>query len=584
MKKIMTFSIILFLLSFSIKDFAQPNMMKKYHLDGRQEVYASNMLYGNYVFTGGVPTDVGVQDAFVMMVDSVGNLIWSKRFNVSVNEFTNTILEKDSILYVVGTGSTNLGFIIKMTWEGEIINVYRYFGSPSLHFSRSNLVDDHIYVGFTAYTDEGTYPALMKVALDGSIVWSKRYKGGGQENVYWVSPAEDGGFLLTGWTGDFGVDNISAYAMKVDENGLFLWGKTYEGVSISNGYQIVETSDHNLFLTCRYSIDDYFHAGIYRLDEMGDTLWTKVYKTEGTYSRATIKIFEMSDGNFIIRNSIDHEIGEVPMHAKIDPEGNILWERNYPYEIDYNSEETLFETPDGGIFTSASFFTDGQEDFGFIKTDSVGLGVCTADLFDYDIVPTGLSYHDIFFEDTVLTLAGTPTTGGEDVIVEPFMVCCDSIYADFTFEALGDGTFLFEANPMPAATYSWTFGGVAYEGQEVIYEFPSNGEVEVCLYASNFCNSDSICENVSLLEIQERAHDKFNIYPNPFNETVRITSINGTDRFNCIIFNQSGKKVFQSSGYSDQLVLNASSFPKGVYVIRLVSENGEVHMSKVVKL
>jgi hypothetical protein len=92
--------------------------------------------------------------------------------------------------------------------------------------------------------------------------------------------------------------------------------------------------------------------------------------------------------------------------------------------------------------------------------------------------------------------------------------------------------------------------------------------------------SEIVCDNsifaknrYGALGIEQEASSNFKLYPNPVSEVLSIES--KTDEPTDIqIFNSLGVLVFtQTSNASSEINLNLSSFPKGVYIVNLTTEN-----------
>jgi hypothetical protein len=287
----------------------------------------------------------------------------------------------------------------------------------------------------------------------------------------------------------------------------------------------------------------------------------------------------------VIRASCDYgDFNQKPALLKVDTTGNILWTRTFQGKESFQGTQRFYQTEDQGFFIPTTINIDAVKHFGILKTDSLGMLACNENLITFTKEPADVFVTDFDMTDSAITFTRSIGFESEPILFSDSILCCDSVNASFSYEAQGDGTFLFSADIMEGASYSWTFGEVTYEGQEVIYEFPSNGEVEVCLHVSNYCNADSICENVSILGITGDKNEIFQVYPNPFNETLIITDQNSTEGFICAIFNYAGQQVYASDEVTHEIVLNSVDFPNGVYMIRLVTKKGKVYMNKVVKL
>ncbi len=76
----------------------------------------------------------------------------------------------------------------------------------------------------------------------------------------------------------------------------------------------------------------------------------------------------------------------------------------------------------------------------------------------------------------------------------------------------------------------------------------------------------------SLTDIEENGAENVAIYPNPANESL---TIDAKGIRNISVVNIVGQKVFESSLYSDKVVLNMSDYEAGVYIIRVITDEFE---------
>ncbi len=96
----------------------------------------------------------------------------------------------------------------------------------------------------------------------------------------------------------------------------------------------------------------------------------------------------------------------------------------------------------------------------------------------------------------IVTLIASNACGNSDTMILSIQVC-DTLTADFTYTASGD-TINFDASSSTnAISYSWSFNGVAGNGQMPSYVFPSPGTKPVTLTVFNVCgDSVSVTKNV----------------------------------------------------------------------------------------
>jgi hypothetical protein len=73
----------------------------------------------------------------------------------------------------------------------------------------------------------------------------------------------------------------------------------------------------------------------------------------------------------------------------------------------------------------------------------------------------------------------------------------------------------------------------------------------------------------------------FNLYPNPTKETLSIKN-HKNESVEILIFDLSGKKVFQENFHKYDIIINTSSFKNGTYFIKLETNDGKVFKEKLI--
>lgn len=236
--------------------------------------------------------------------------------------------------------------------------------------------------------------------------WVKIFGGSENDNAYSVIQTSDGGFIVCGTTRSFGGDvcdyngidwRLDDYwILKLTSSGIKEWSKTYGGSNIDVPKSITQTNDGGYIIAgSAASLDGDVignHGGslsgdiwIVKLDGNGNKIWAKCYG--GTYNESASSIQLTNDGGYIITGYSSSSDGDVSVNKglsdvwiiKIDPDGNIEWEKSYGGSgVEHAS--MVQQTFDGGYiiagFSKSHDFdlTDnhGLYDFWVIKTDNTG--------------------------------------------------------------------------------------------------------------------------------------------------------------------------------------------------------------------
>ncbi len=164
---------------------------------------------GNFIFSG--ETDIsGNLDwrPTLIKADTLGNILWAKYYSGFSDDWSRDIIEApDGGFFIVGeTRSYGLGgsediYLIKTTINGDVEWAKAYGGISNESGRSIDLTSDNkiIIAGFTSSFGFGGYDAfLMKLNLDGTLVWFHTYGGYTNDYANSVKETPDLGFALTG--------------------------------------------------------------------------------------------------------------------------------------------------------------------------------------------------------------------------------------------------------------------------------------------------------------------------------------------------------------------------------------------------
>lgn len=186
----------------------------------------------------------------------------------------------------------------------------------------------YLTAGYTGFGAGGQDGWLLKLNNSGDTLWSKPWGGTGYDGLHAVIEASDGGYLLVGFTESFGAGGKDVYLIKTDSDGNQVWTKTYGGSLQDVGYAGCVTSGG--YVICGY-IDGPFDwtkgdLWILKIDESGDTLWTRRYG--GVGEDYCISVRSLSSG-YIMSGVNSASGGKDAWLVSIDDAGDTLWTSSF---------------------------------------------------------------------------------------------------------------------------------------------------------------------------------------------------------------------------------------------------------------
>ena len=434
------------------------------------------------------------------------------------------------------------------------------------------------------------------------ITFSKVYNYDTTSVAYSVQQTIDTGYIVAG---KINKKNGEVWILKLNKYGDTLWTKTYGDSLADYANEIQNTSDGGYIVAGgkNHKVDmvNYYMYGdiwILKLDQNGDTLWTKTYG--GPYNDDANSIKQTSDGGYIVagvkNNYQINYLGDIWI-LKLDQNGDTLWTRTYHFS-NYLSEATsIIETKEGAyVFTGAT---------------SIGM-LSSASIVAFKLSNTG----DSLWCNNIVGYKGN------DIIQTPdscFILVGRGNQRDVTIKLNKFGNILWENDYLPHLGFYFqsnsvtlnSFGDIITAGQ-----VNNNNDINIpndLWIKKNLSNGDTVLTkiyNLSLYDkgysikttndngyviagttnnyawlfklngnfdtitnIQENVHDTYKTwnYPNPFSNSTSIyyqISIKDYKKLEIKIFNSTGinlQTIIPDKFDENRVLIETTNLPSGVY-------------------
>jgi hypothetical protein len=220
--------------------------------------------------------------------------------------------------------------------------------------------DDYLVaVGSTNHLHMPPYSGdalLMKLTLEGDVLWERTWGGDGYEQAHGVAQAEDGGYYIFGETDSYGAGGRDFFLLKVDQNGAEDWYSTYGREHREWPYGMLKLENGDLLLygftepTSGRGREQY----VLRLDPEGKLTWE--YIVGVAPEELVSDALETPEGDLVLAVIA----GEDGMLVKLDAGGEPLWSQYYDLE-GWQFASQVSETSDGGYFLSGFFMQPNQQ-------------------------------------------------------------------------------------------------------------------------------------------------------------------------------------------------------------------------------
>ncbi|UCC13028.1 MAG: T9SS type A sorting domain-containing protein [candidate division WOR-3 bacterium] len=330
----------------------------------------------------------GVQNAYLLRLDSNGDTLWAKYYGGPSYDGAHCVLETEDNGFLVtgfvesyGAAGKNL-YLIRTDPDGDTIWTKVYGGN--LQDVGYALCPAHgggfMVVGYrdgpTGWVKGNFW--LLKIDTNGDTLWTRVYGGAGEDYGISIRPIPDG-YIITGVNTYASAGGKDLWLVKTDMDGDTLWTRVYGGALEDVGYGVNTTADGGFIVTGYRDGSGSWTAGdlwLLKTDAYGDTLWTSVFGAGG--EDFGFDVFERDDG-YIIGGQYGYGSTKDVWLVRTDNEGDTLWTKRY-----------------GGIYDESALgmmITDADEFVLVGYTGSYGAGY--NDVYVIKLEPeTGIQEHD----------------------------------------------------------------------------------------------------------------------------------------------------------------------------------------------
>jgi gliding motility-associated-like protein len=520
------------------KSFSQQNtFFRKYNLPGMQGALQLEITDdGGFIATGQHEGNGshGDCDIYVYKLDICGNIEWFKLYGTGGQEGGKSIIKLADSSYLVsglysGSGSFR-GFNMKIDSVGNLVWIKRY-GFEWMMYTKEAANGDLICLG----RNSGSM-FLLRTTSTGNIIWSKQIFGFGDMGL-WLDELPNGDIIMTSVNNSISKDFTAG---RFTATGTPIWMKAYGSTTwadvdhstwtskglvdtVSNCVIITSLttsgglSDHNI-LVAKIGLDN------------GNVTWSKVFGGNGRDQSRDIAKYP---GGYAIlghsssfptpanaANNIYEALGEKDILLfSLDTNGQLNWARTYGGSDRDKGVGVKFNGDNGfsisGITTSPYFGNnDNSFDPLFVKTDSIGFVGCQTHTPPINVIPITLTSGTAGSVNTVTVNSDVPNISVNNYLPSDQYICqtCQSI-PEFTISdttvCVNQPVYFTNTTLIGLTCFQqWNVNGLNIDGQiDPVVTFPTAGVHTIYLYSSCGVNSDTIIKTITVIDPQINAPD-----------------------------------------------------------------------------
>lgn len=455
------------------------------------------------------------------------------------------------------------------------------------------------------------------------------------------------GYMISGISLDTAGYQSGYYAytlMGVDFNGNKLWEKKYgnQNLNFGNAWYAYDYLKPNkgYYYSIANAIDstNYAFSMMFKLNENGDTLWTKKYRGDNVDSILVSASLNFTPDGIIHTGITGSNNNDSKLFlSKLDTLGNEIWRKKYNYttyteKLNYSIYDSIYKKyivvgyMEGFPMKSTTYITDSLGNIltqkYFINNGFGGVLTNIRKLSDGNYLTCGMIYtgnthgswnlmKSIIIKFDINGNIFWSKEYGQESIVSSFEVL--EVASNDTIIAAGQIDTLFTQNLGLNSMYQIykidPNGNVVWNREIDIIS--TNGTQDVlkglaitndggCVLTGFYGNTPtpnpfvllkldkwgcliSGCETVGINEL-DASNFNFSIYPNPANNLINLNFVqqNPLPEYYEII-DVSGKIVAKEKIYSTNTQINVSQLPSSIYLIHLI-EKGKIISSKKISI
>jgi hypothetical protein len=332
---------------------------------------------GGYIVAGFTdPIGLLRSDIWILKLQPNGTVEWQRTYGGWRDDsaFPMTLSSEGGVVVAgrtssFGTSSTDL-WLLKLDPGGNVEWQKAYRGSDSKWPRAIQQTHDGGYVvaGYLASLGAAVGDLwVLKVGPSGNVEWQKTYGAEGDEYGFALQQTIDEGYIVAGYAAS-GAMGKDFWVLKLHVDGTIEWQKTYGGSADEEARSAQQTSDGGYVVA---GSTESFGAGrtdlwILKLEPSGNIQWQKTYGGSGE-ERRTRTIQQTADGGYIVAvgETNSFRTGFDAWLLKLDQGGGVEWQKTYGRSV-YDEAESLRQTTDGGyvICGNTARVGSGRDDGG----------------------------------------------------------------------------------------------------------------------------------------------------------------------------------------------------------------------------
>jgi hypothetical protein len=256
---------------------------------------------------------------------------------------------------------------------------------------------------------------LINFAYNQSITWDKTYNNEAVDRARSIKQTNDNGYIVACSSSPWGNEPTEIWILKLNEYGDTIWTKTYNQYVSQEPYSIIETNDEKYVIsgykspTLNYW-DYYIYA--FKIDETGNVIWEFEYQGGNQLGQ---DIVETYDGGYVILGINVAFIANEIFLIKLNQNGQMVWDKTYTFQSSPTLISEIVETQDSGFILVGERQSNPYQEAWVMKTDQNGDSTWTKTI-NYDGHDRGHSIKQLDDGNYILAATGDTYDGYNNLL------------------------------------------------------------------------------------------------------------------------------------------------------------------------
>jgi len=299
--------------------------------DGDEAKSTQQTTDGGYIVAGWTYSPDSRGDVYILKLNSKGEVEWQKTFGGAKNDVANSIQQTTDGGYIVAGWTESFGsgeedaYILKLNSKGEIEWQKTFGGEVSdLANSIQQTTDGgYIVAGWTeSFGSVRQDIYILKLSSKGEVQWQKTFGGLDKDAANSIQQTTDGGYIVAGSTESFGSVRQDIYILKLSSKGEVQWQKTFGGRDDDVANSIQQTTDGGYIVAGWTYGSGRQDVYILKLSSKGEVEWQKIFG--GRKNDEANSIQQTTDGGYVVAGwTYSSDSGEDVYILKLDSKGEV---------------------------------------------------------------------------------------------------------------------------------------------------------------------------------------------------------------------------------------------------------------------